>query len=139
TMPEWLVTIPESEKFTPPVMGGHDHRNRWSRSSEYAIIIERDAYGPGHHRWHNGLLAVAEEFGFTPRVCQPYRAKTKGKVERFNGYLKGSFCVPLAATLKQAGLRFDVTAANAHIGRWLTEVADQRLHGTTRERPAKRF
>lgn len=36
TMPEWLVTIPESEKFTPPVMGGHDHRNRWSRSSEYA-------------------------------------------------------------------------------------------------------
>lgn len=53
--------------------------------------------------------------------------------------MKGSFCVPLAATLKQAGLRFDVTAANAHIGRWLTEVADQRLHGTTRERPAKRL
>lgn len=104
-----------------------------------AIIIERNAYGDGHHRWHNGLLAVAEEFGFTPRVCQPYRAKTKGKAERFNGYLKGSFCVPLAATLKQAGLRFDVTAANAHIGRWLTEVADQRLHGTTRERPAKRL
>jgi transposase len=104
-----------------------------------AIIIERNAYGDGHHRWHSGLLAVAEEFGFTPRVCQPYRAKTKGKVERFNGYLKGSFCVPLAATLKQAGLRFDATAANAHIGRWLTQVADQRLHGTTRERPAKRL
>ncbi|EWM50170.1 hypothetical protein D556_0012 [Bordetella holmesii 41130] len=45
----------------------------------------------------------------------------------------------MAATLKQAGLRFDVTAANAHVGRWLTEVADQRLHGTTRERPAKRL
>jgi transposase len=35
-------------------------------------------------------------------LCRPYRAKTKGKVERFNGYLKGSFLVPLAATLKQA-------------------------------------
>lgn len=104
-----------------------------------AIILERDAYGAGHHRWHSGLLAVAEEFGFTPRVCQPYRARTKGKVERFNGYLKRSFCVPLAASLKQAGLRFDVTAANAHIGRWLTEVADQRVHGTTGERPAKRL
>ena len=45
----------------------------------------------------------------------------------------------MAATLKQAGLRFDVTAANAHIGRWLTEVADQRLHGTTGERPAVRL
>jgi transposase len=32
-----------------------------------------------------------------PRLCRPYRAKTKGKVERFNGYLKGSFLVPLAA------------------------------------------
>lgn len=63
-----------------------------------AIIIERDAYGDGHHRWHSGLLAVAQEFGFTPRVCQPYRAKTKGKVERFNGYLKGSFCVLLNRT-----------------------------------------
>lgn len=85
------------------------------------------------------MVAVAEEFGFTPRVCQTYRAKTKGKAERFNGYLKGSFCVPLAATLKQACLRFDLTAANAHIGRWLTEVADQRLHDTTREQPAKRL
>lgn len=52
-----------------------------------AIIMERDAYGQGHQRWHSGLLAVAEEFGFTPRVCQPYRAKTKGKVGRFNGYI----------------------------------------------------
>src|SRR5690606_10869365 len=50
-----------------------------------------------------------------------------------------SFCVPLAATLKQAGLRFDVGAANAHIGPWLTEVADQRLHGTSRGRRAKRL
>ncbi len=72
-------------------------------------------------------------------MCQPYHTETKGKVERFNGYLKGNFCVPLATTLKQAGLRFDVTAANAHSGRWLTEVADQRLHGTARERPAKRL
>ena len=28
--------------------------------------------------------------------------------------LKGSFLVPLAATLKQAGLKLDVIAANAH-------------------------
>lgn len=103
------------------------------------IVIERDAYGEGHHRWHSGLLSVAEEYGFAPRLCRPYRARTKGKVERFNGYLKGSFCVPLAATLKQAGLRLDAQAANAYIGRWLTEVADRRIHGTTGEQPAVRF
>lgn len=49
------------------------------------------------------MLALSDTYGFTPRLCRPYRAKTKGKVERFNGYLKGSFCVPLAATLRQAG------------------------------------
>ena len=99
------------------------------------IVIERDAYGLGKHRWHALMLAAADEFGFTPRLCRPYRARTKGKVERFNGYLKRSFCVPLAATLKQAGLRFDADVANAQVGRWLVEVANCRIHGTTLERP----
>lgn len=104
-----------------------------------AIITQRDAYGQGMHRWHPGLHALAEEFGFRPRVCRPYRAKTKGKVERFNGYLKGSFVTPLAATLKTAGLILDVSTANAHIGRWLDEVAHLRIHGTTGEQPAVRL
>lgn len=117
--------------------GGVPHHVLFDNAS--TMMVERDAYGEGRHRWHSGLLSVAEEFGFTPRACRPYRAKTKGKVERFNGYLKGSFCVPLAATLKQAGLRLDAQVANASIGRWLTEVADQRIHGTTGERPAIRL
>lgn len=104
-----------------------------------AIILERDAYGDGLHRWHPRLLALADEYGFRPRVCRPYRAKTKGKVERFNGYLKGSFITPLAATLKSAGLPLDVETANAHIGRWLDEVAHQRIHGTTGVKPAIRL
>jgi transposase len=103
------------------------------------IVIERDAYGEGQHRWHGQMLALADTYGFAPRLCRPYRAKTKGKVERFNGYLKGSFCVPLAATLRQAGLRLDVEAANAHVGHWLTEVANSRIHGTTGERPDRRM
>jgi transposase len=103
------------------------------------VIVERDAYGEGKHRWHSGLLALSDEFGFSMRVCRPYRAKTKGKVERFNGYLKGSFLVPLAATLKTAGLKLDVTAANMHIGPWLREVANARVHATTKERPDRRL
>lgn len=103
------------------------------------VIIDRDAYGAGEHRWHQGLLELAERYGFRPRVCRPYRARTKGKVERFNGYLKGSFLTPLAATLKTAGLKLDVDSANAHIGRWLAEVAHQRVHGTTGELPSVRL
>lgn len=104
-----------------------------------SVVLERDAFGEGQHRWNTHLLALAETYGFTPKLCQPYRAKTKGKVERFNRYLKESFVVPLAATFKQSGLRLDVEAANAHIGRWLAEVANVRVHATTRERPAARL
>jgi transposase len=99
------------------------------------VVVERDAYGEGQHRWHQRLLSLAEEFGFGLRLCRPYRAKTKGKVERFNGYLKGSFLVPLAATLNGSSLKLDVVAANTHIGRWLHEVANARIHATTKERP----
>lgn len=99
------------------------------------VITERDAYGDGQHRWHAGLRELANTYGFLPRVCRPYRARTKGKVERFNGYLKGSFLVPLAATLKSGGLRLDVDTANRAVGRWLDEIANIRIHGTTGERP----
>jgi transposase len=103
------------------------------------IVLERDAYGEGRHRWHRGVLELADEYGFQMRLCRPYRAKTKGKVERFNGYLKGSFLVPLAATLNSAGLKLDVDAANTHLGRWLAEVANARIHATTGERPDRRL
>jgi hypothetical protein len=53
--------------------------------------------------------------------------------------LKGSFLVPLAASLKQAGLKLDVIAANAHIGPWLEGVANARTHATTGEVPSVRL
>jgi hypothetical protein len=98
-------------------------------------MIERDAYGDGRHRWNAQLLQLSNDYGFRLRACRPYRARTKGKVERFNGYLKNSFITPLAATLKQAGLALDVDAANGQIGPWLSDVAHQRIHGTTRQKP----
>ncbi|ECC1750773.1 IS21 family transposase [Salmonella enterica subsp. diarizonae] len=104
-----------------------------------AIILERDAYGEGLHRWNPTLLTLAEKYGFTPRVCRPYRAKTKGKVERFNRYLKESFVVPLATTFKQSGLLLDVDSANARIGAWLVHTANARKHGTTGVPPDQRL
>lgn len=104
-----------------------------------SVIAERDAYGEGHHRWNGEMLALVETYGFTPKACKPYRAKTKGKVERFNRYPKQDLVVPLAATLKQSGLKLDVEAANSHIGRWLAEVANVRMHATTKAKPSERL
>ena len=103
------------------------------------VIIERDGYGPGLHRWHAGMLELAGEYCFQLRVCRPYRARTKGKVERFNGYLKGSFLVPLAATLRAGGLKLDVDTANREVLRWLNEVANTRVHATTGVQPCGRL
>ena len=100
-----------------------------------ALIIERNVYGDGRHRFNQLFLNLAEEYGFQPKACKPYRAQTKGKVERFNHYLKNSFVVPLSASLKQAGLTLDCSNANAKIGSWLIDVADERIHGTTGEKP----
>jgi len=104
-----------------------------------AVVIERDAYGEGQHRWNSELRELADSCGFTPRLCRPYRAKTKGKVERFNAYLKGSFVVPLTATLQASGLRLDADLANVHVRRWLDEVANVRAHATTKAVPAVRL
>jgi transposase len=103
------------------------------------VVVERNAYGPKQHRFQPGFLDFARHYGFQPQLCQPYRAKTKGKVERFNGYLRRSFYVPLAARLKAAGLELDVTTANTEVWRWLREVADLRLHGTTKRRPGEQL
>lgn len=82
------------------------------------------------------MLQMAKDYGFRLSACRPYRAQTKGKVERFNHYLKNSFIVPLAATLKAEGLLLDVELANAKVGAWLHDVAHQRIHGITKAKPA---
>ncbi|MBO3704472.1 MAG: IS21 family transposase [Candidatus Accumulibacter sp.] len=103
------------------------------------VVLERGADESGEHRYHAGFLDYAKHCGFAIRLCRPYRARTKGKVERFNGYLRRSFYIPLVARLKQAGLQLDAVTANAEVRRWLKEVANERLHGTTQAKPAQRL
>lgn len=99
------------------------------------IMLERDAFGDGQHRWNRRMLDMSRDYNFRLRACRPYRAKTKGKVERFNAYLKGSFITPLATTMRQNGLLLTADVANAHIGPWLHNIAHQRIHGTTGQKP----
>ena len=101
------------------------------------VVIERDAFGPGVHRFHASLWDLAKHYNFRPRLCRPYRAKTKGKVERFNRYLRYSFHVPLVTRLRQTGLTLDRETANVEVCRWLREVANARVHGETSWVPAE--
>ena len=103
------------------------------------VLIDRDAYGRGQHRFHAGFREFAKHHGFSPRMCAPYRAQTKGKVERFNRYLKESFVWPLESRLKPLGFTLDADTANAEVGVWLRDVANARIHAETKERPIDRF
>lgn len=103
------------------------------------VVQQRHAYGPERHRFHPGLWELAKRFGFAPRLCRPYRAKTKGKVERFIGYLRHSFYVPLVTQLKQADLALDVETANLEVLKWLRDVANVRTHQTTQAVPLVRW
>ena len=101
------------------------------------VVIERDGYGEGNHKLNPLFLDFAKHWGFGPKLCQPYRARTKGKVERFNRYLRRTFHVTLASRLKMSGIELDKDTANVEVRRWLRETANVRIHATTREQPEK--
>jgi len=103
------------------------------------VILARHTYGPGLHRFQPAFLDFAHHYGFLPQVCQPYRAQTKGKVERFIGFLRYSFYVPLICKLKATGLSLDVETANQEVRGWLNDVANARSRGTTNAVPRVRW
>lgn len=69
------------------------------------------------------------------RLCRPYRAQTKGKVERFHRYLRGNFYAPVDSRMHASGLVVDVATANAEIGKWLRDVGNRRVHPQTGHAP----
>jgi hypothetical protein len=85
----------------------------------------------GKPRLNPTFASFAGHWGFTPRLCQPYRAQTKGKVESGVKYVKRNF-VP--------GRVFrDLEDFNEQLATWQVEIADLRVHGTTHQRPIDRF
>jgi hypothetical protein len=94
-----------------------------------ALVIGRDrAAGTAH--LHPAFEAFCRDWSVEARVCQPYRARTKGKTEAGVGYVKRNAL---------AGLAFASFAElEAHLARWMVE-ADRRIHGTTHQRPCDRF
>lgn len=78
------------------------------------------------------FVDLASHYGFRPRACRPYRARTKGKDERMVGYIKANFFVRYRSFDSWAHL-------NQLAEQWLREEADPRLHGTLKEVVSARF
>ena len=106
--------------------GGHTREHLYDRPR----TVCRPTEG-GRVRWNPTFKAFAEYWGFEPRLCRAYRARTKGKVESGVKYVKRNF-LPGRAFIDQ--LDFDEQLAE-----WNATIADVREHGTTHERPIDRF
>lgn len=92
-----------------------------------AVLERRD----GVVHFHPRYLDFADYYGFSPRACQPYRAQTKGKVERSVQYVRGNFW---------PGLRFDgLDELNDQARAWLDTTANVRVHATTGVTPLSRL
>lgn len=126
----------------------HERQSAWFRGMEGAfahfagvpeqVLVDNPKALVTHHNprtreveFNDRFLAFAAYWGFTPKACAPYRARTKGKDESGVKYVKRNAV---------AGHRFDSWEQfEAHLGWWMREVADIRTHGTTGERPIDRF
>jgi transposase len=56
-----------------------------------AVILDDQRVGGGKLLENPEFLRFAAHWGFRIRACRPYRAQTKGKVERSVSYVRGNF------------------------------------------------
>jgi transposase len=90
--------------------------------------VWQDTDERGEIVWNPVFLDFARYWGFTPRLCRPYRAQTKGKVESGVKYVRRNFLCGLQG--REPGSLSDLGAA---LKQWVWSVANQRKHGTTHE------
>lgn len=96
-----------------------------------AVVLEDHRAEDGRLLENPEFLRFARHWGFRIRACRPYRARTKGKVERPVRYVRGNF-VYGRAFVGDADL-------DAQRLWWLDHVANVRLHRTTGAVPRERF
>ncbi len=100
-------------------MGGSPEHILYDRMKT-AVIGEDEA---GIVTYNTSLVALLNHYGTVPRACRPYRAKTKGKVERPFRYIRQDFF--LARPFR------NIDDLNAQFDLWRTGIANPRTHATT--------
>jgi len=122
TLPQFLDAHEQAFAY----FGGHTREHLYDRPR---TVCQGSV--DGRILWNPTFRAFADYWSFEPRVCQAYRAQTKGKVESGVKYFKGNFL---------PGRTFvDDVHLDEALREWMATVADVRVHGTTHERPLDRF
>jgi transposase len=94
-------------------------------------VFNREDPDSGHIVFNRTLLEFARHYGYLPKACRPYRAKTKGKVERPFRYIREDFFL---------GRSFrNLEDLDTQFRQWLDQAANVRVHATTRRVVAEHF
>ena len=91
-------------------------------------VVRSNFYEPEIQSEYSRML---QHYGSSPVTCRVRRPEEKGKVESGIKYVKNSF-------LKGLDSR-DLLEARRELRRWLNEVCNSRIHGTTRKIPREEF
>ena len=91
------------------------------------VVLGRDE--EGRPEWNRRMLDLSLRVGFEMRLCRPYRAQTKGKVESGVKYVRRNLWPSVGFT--------DVADLNLQALEWCEGVANRRVHGTTEQRPGE--
>jgi transposase len=106
-------------------LGGSPHEVLTDRDPAFCIGQTSDGHAILAPEW----VDLSRLLGLVPRACRPYRAKTKGKVERVVREVKESFLPWLSGQALGAG---PALADYDELGqRWVQEVVARRRHRTT--------
>src|SRR4051812_14095163 len=115
-----LATVLRCHVAAFEALGGAPEQILYDRMKT-AVLGEVDDKGIAYNP---KLLDLAAHYRFLPKACKPYRAKTKGKVERPFRYVREDFF--LARTFRT------LDDLNAQFAQWLDQVANRRLPATPR-------
>jgi transposase len=94
----WLYVECTQDQTLASLLACHQHAFDWFGvvteeilyDNPKIVVLKRDWEGRVI-AWHLQFWDFAQHYGFTPRLCRPYRTQTKGKVESGIKYVKRSF------------------------------------------------
>lgn len=94
-----------------------------------APVVRRPRQASSEAVFQEGWITFCAHYGLTPRACAPYRAQTKGKVERLIGVVKAE--IAGRTFLDRDHLAAEIAAA--------AERYNTHVHSTTKMAPAERL
>ena len=117
-------------------LGCHRRAFEWFGGVPTKIIIDNAKCAITKACFHEPTVQrayadCAEGYGFIISACPPYDPQKKGRVESGVKYVKNNF-VPL----RDFKDRID---SNQQLRKWILEVAGNRMHGSTRQKPLSLF